>query len=643
MKAKRLFAGILSAMLLMTLLPVGASAAGYTPPALPDAFQGDGLYATATPFKPPLDVDFVLGSSAEGFHGGWIGFTTGEEERDEYGYLTGSYAAVHYVDRNGNLFETDADITDNVGSNFGQSDALQFYDGMCAFIDHETELIGYLDEDGNVAIEPQFYMAYAFSDGLAAVNDGGYDWYYIDKSGNKVLGPYNSDQVSFFSEGLAPWSGHLDNGDYFVGYIDKNGDAAVILYQGDGEDCNLELLGGSYTPDSSLGSYFSEGYAIVKEERDGSRYPVYLIIDTEGNEVGRVDPGAPMTAVPYSVVHDGLIITGFTNTEGGSGGGVGAVDVHGNIVVEPGKVGSGNPYYNSGLVRGTAESGLFIDKKGNTVVPYSFSEVVGVDAVTLQKEAQKAYNAPGAVLEFSMDATNFNDGLSLLTVTLRSNGMSVVDKWYYVLESHEGTYTGPGKVYNAVTGQITGGGSTPTDPETPTEPTGDTPSSWAVENVNTAVEAGIVPETLQSAYTQATTRAEFCALAVELYETIMGTEITERATFSDTTDVNVEKMAGLGVVNGVGDGKFDPNASLTRQEAAAMLARLANVMEKPLTSGTASFADNTSISSWAVEAVGQVQASGIMNGVEGNRFAPADPYTREQSIVTMLRLYDFVR
>ena len=102
-------------------------------------------------------------------------------------------------------------------------------------------------------------------------------------------------------------------------------------------------------------------------------------------------------------------------------------------------------------------------------------------------------------------------------------------------------------------------------------------------------------------------------------------------------------MAGLGVVNGVGDGKFDPNASLTRQEAAAMLARLANVMEKPLTSGTASFADSASVSGWAIEAVGQVQASGIMNGVEGNRFAPADPYTREQSIVTMLRLYDFVK
>lgn len=400
-------------MLSISILPVGVSAVGYTSPALPDVFQGDGLYITSTLLEPPLDVDFVLGSNdTGGFHGGWVGFTTGEEERDEYGYLTGSYAAVHYIDRHGNVFETDADITNNVGSNFGQSDALQFYDGMCAFIDHETELIGYLDEDGNVAIEPQFYEAYAFSDGLAAVSDGTYEgWYYIDKDGKKVLGPYDDEEVSFFSEGVAPWSGHLDNGDYFVGYIDKNGDVAITLYQGNGEDCNLKLLGGSYTSDSSVGSYFSEGYAIIEEERDGSRYPIYLIIDTKGNEVGRIAPSAPLTASPRSVVHDGLIIVDFTNTEGGSGGGIGAVDIHGNIVIEPGKIDAGNAYFDSGLARGASKFGLLVDKKGNMVIPRDFYEVVGVDEITLAEEARKAYNINGTA-EFSMDVTNFNDGLS---------------------------------------------------------------------------------------------------------------------------------------------------------------------------------------------------------------------------------------
>ena len=32
--------------------------------------------------------------------------------------------------------------------------------------------------------------------------------------------------------------------------------------------------------------------------------------------------------------------------------------------------------------------------------------------------------------------------------------------------------------------------------------------------------------------------------------------------------------------------------------------------------------------------------SGVMNGVSGNRFAPNNSYTHEQSIATMLRLYD---
>ena len=640
---KRLMASLFVCMFSLTLIPT-ASAAGYTPPSLPDVFQGDGLYITATPFKLPLDVDFVLGSNdTGGFHGGWIGFTTEEEERDEYGYLTGSYAAVHYIDRNGTVFETDADITDNVGSNFGQSDALQFYDGMCAFIDHETELIGYLDEDGNVAIEPQFYEAYAFSDGLAAVSDGTYEgWYYIDKNGNKVLGPYDDEEVSFFSEGVAPWSGYLDNGDYFVGYIDKNGNAAITLYQGDGENCKLELLDGSYTPDSSAGSYFSEGYAIIEEERDGSRYPIYLIIDTKGNEVGRIAPSAPLTASPRSVVHDGLIIVDLTNTEGGSGGGIGAVDIHGNIVIEPGKIASGITYFDSGLAKGSSghfqDRTLIVDKKGNRVIPSHFVDIVGEDEENRAlEEARKAYNVNGYT-EFTLDVTNFNDGLALLTIRLMANSSSVLDTWYYVLEVHEGTYTGPGKVYDAATGQVTGGGSA-SQPGSPARPAADQPSSWAAGQVDEAVSAGIVPENLRSAYGQSITRAEFCALATRLYETVKGTAIAERVTFTDTTDENVEKMAALGVVTGTGDGAFDPGGLLTREQAATMLARLSDAVGAPLPAGSPTFPDAASISSWASEAVGRVQAGGVMSGTDTGAFDPAGPYTREQSILTMLRLY----
>ncbi len=181
---------------------------------------------------------------------------------------------------------------------------------------------------------------------------------------------------------------------------------------------------------------------------------------------------------------------------------------------------------------------------------------------------------------------------------------------------------------------------TPEPTPEPTPPASDEPSDWAAEDVEAAEAIGIVPESLQGLYTQATTRAEFCALAVDLMETATGAPITERAEFSDTDDVNVQKMAGIGVVNGIGDGKFDPNGGLTREQAATILARLAAVMSMELTKSTATFSDNGDVSDWAFEAVGQMQASGIMGGVGENMFAPDGPYTREQSILTTLRVFN---
>lgn len=175
----------------------------------------------------------------------------------------------------------------------------------------------------------------------------------------------------------------------------------------------------------------------------------------------------------------------------------------------------------------------------------------------------------------------------------------------------------------------------------PGEP-GEQPSAWAQGYVKEAVEAGIVPTELQSNYTQAATRGEFCALAVQLYETTTGKIVTERVKFNDTTDENVEKAAALGVISGVGGGKAAPDGTLTREQAATMLARLAEVCGKPLSSGNVSFADSSSISGWAAASVNQVGSSGIMNGTGDGNFSPQSQYTREQSITTMLSLFHYV-
>lgn len=180
--------------------------------------------------------------------------------------------------------------------------------------------------------------------------------------------------------------------------------------------------------------------------------------------------------------------------------------------------------------------------------------------------------------------------------------------------------------------QVVKGGST-----TPEEK----PSDWAVEAVKRANELNLVPSGLNSNYTQPISRAEYCALATVLYEKLKG-EITERRTFTDTTDVNVQKMGAMKVVNGVGEDRFNPDGKLNREQSAVVLANLANALDKPLKKIPATFTDKDTISSWALESVGQVQGASIMGGVGNNTFNPAGHYTREQSIITMLRLYDYL-
>ena len=170
------------------------------------------------------------------------------------------------------------------------------------------------------------------------------------------------------------------------------------------------------------------------------------------------------------------------------------------------------------------------------------------------------------------------------------------------------------------------------------------PSEWAIEPVNEAIAANLVPFELQTNFTQPITRLEFATLSVMLYEAVRGTEIqTDRSIpFIDTADLNAHKAAIMGVTQGTGDGTtFSPDTPLTREQAAVMLARLAAAIGHEMPIATPYFGDNNDISDWAVMPVGQMQQARIMGGIGENMFAPQGQYTIEQSIITIMRLFDF--
>ena len=90
------------------------------------------------------------------------------------------------------------------------------------------ELAGYMDTNGKMAIEPQFYGATRFCEGLAAVRlEPGGPWGYIDRDGVLLIQPQYYG-VEPFRDGLARV--HLaDQPDAFA-YIDKTG---KVIWQGE--------------------------------------------------------------------------------------------------------------------------------------------------------------------------------------------------------------------------------------------------------------------------------------------------------------------------------------------------------------------------------------------------------------------------
>ena len=169
---------------------------------------------------------------------------------------------------------------------------------------------------------------------------------------------------------------------------------------------------------------------------------------------------------------------------------------------------------------------------------------------------------------------------------------------------------------------------------------GITVSNWAKDIVTEAIDANIVPKaSLGVDYTKAITRAQFCAIATQLYETVTGKTLTASGSFDDTNDTNVLKMASIGVINGYGNGKFGPDDKLTREQAAVILDRLATAIGKPMTAGKPKFTDTSA--DWSKTGIANCYGSGVMLGTSDTTFSPKANYTIEQSIVTMVRTMEY--
>ncbi len=184
-------------------------------------------------------------------------------------------------------------------------------------------------------------------------------------------------------------------------------------------------------------------------------------------------------------------------------------------------------------------------------------------------------------------------------------------------------------------------------------------STWAQPYIEKGIELGIVSlgnvdQQFNTTYfKEEITRIEFCRLIVNFLVADNYTlpEDLNDDTFTDTMDYSVLIAYELGIIDGVGEGKFDPYANLTREQAAKILVDLADILVIATNemSPESRYADIDEVSSWAKDSVLKISAiiteddESVMGGTSMNTFSPKTTYTVEQAVTTLVRLVNTAR
>ena len=130
----------------------------------------------------------------------------------------------------------------------------------------------------------------------------------------------------------------------------------------------------------------------------------------------------------------------------------------------------------------------------------------------------------------------------------------------------------------------------------------------------------------------AVTRSEFVGVLGKMYDYYTGIDDKYENVFDDTkTDKNCQYIswaAESGIVDGYDDKTFGVNDTLTREQASAMIYRLADASSGK---DVSVFTDADTISDWATESVAWAAENGIIDGRDDGTFDPKGKLTRAET------------
>ncbi|MGF7035137.1 spore germination protein YaaH [Paenibacillus mucilaginosus] len=169
----------------------------------------------------------------------------------------------------------------------------------------------------------------------------------------------------------------------------------------------------------------------------------------------------------------------------------------------------------------------------------------------------------------------------------------------------------------------------------------DTEGHWAVEEILAAADKGWMNGMTSGSFAPdaSLTRAQAAAILVRALD-LKAEEGIPAAGFTDVAashwayqDISTARSAGL--IDGVGGGRFDPEAPLTREQLSAMLVRALDL--KASSSAALPIFQDVAASRWSSEAIRTLAGYGIVSGYPDGTFRAAQPTTRAQMAVLLSR------
>lgn len=169
-------------------------------------------------------------------------------------------------------------------------------------------------------------------------------------------------------------------------------------------------------------------------------------------------------------------------------------------------------------------------------------------------------------------------------------------------------------------------------------------NEWYAGAVNYAVENGLMNGIGNGKFDPEGSMTR--AMLVTVLWRYEGEPAEGKNTFTDVpngtwyTDA-VAWAAEKGIVGGVGNGKFDPDGSITREQMATILFRYAQKknIDTSKRGELSGFADSGKVSSWAKDAVQWTVAEKIINGSDG-KLLPQGNATRAQVSAILMRFIE---